>query len=275
MFAAKKQSNIRVPAEDLPLSNRHASQMQGHWLLARLGKRVLRPGGLRLTRELLGSVSLNGQRVVELAPGMGKTAALIMEHEPSSYIGVDSDPQAAAVVERVVAARGTVVVADAASTGLPETSADVILGEAMLTLQGDKSKRAIVAEASRVLAVGGRYAIHELALQPDTVEASIAEDVRTSLVAAIRVNARPLTIAQWKALLADAGLEVTQVRTAPMALLQPRRLIADEGLLGALRFFKNLLRDKEARQRVMLMRGTFAKHRKSLIAVGIIATKHG
>lgn len=34
-----------------------------------------------------------------------------------------------------------------------------------------------------------------------------------------------------------------------MALLQPRRLIADESLLGALRFAKNLLTHRDARRR--------------------------
>jgi ubiquinone/menaquinone biosynthesis C-methylase UbiE len=40
---------------------------------------------------------------------------------------------------------------------------------AMLTMQGDPAKHAIVAEASRVLRPGGRYAIHELALTPETI----------------------------------------------------------------------------------------------------------
>jgi len=32
---------------DLPGSDLDVAKMPGHWLLARLGKRVLRPGGLR------------------------------------------------------------------------------------------------------------------------------------------------------------------------------------------------------------------------------------
>ena len=39
----------------------------------------------------------------------------------------------------------------------------------MLTMQSDKVKGQIVNEANRVLRPGGRYAIHELALHPDTL----------------------------------------------------------------------------------------------------------
>ena len=60
-----------------------------------------------------------------------------------------------------------------------------------------------------------------------------------------------------------------------MALLQPRRVIADEGILGALRFAKNLLVQRDARRRVLAMRATFRKHRKRLTAVAIVATKPG
>lgn len=56
------------------------------------------------------------------------------------------------------------------------------------------AKHAIMAEASRVLRAGGRYAIHELALTPDTISDEIKTDVRQSLSRAIKVNARPLTI---------------------------------------------------------------------------------
>ena len=130
-----------------------------------------------------------------------------------------------------------------------------------------------MAEASRVLRAHGRYAIHELALTPDTVPDEVSTDIRQSLARAIKVNARPLTIAEWSRLLADHGLVVDHVATAPMALLHPRRVIADEGLPGALRFAKNVLVHRDARKRVLMMRRTFRKHRKHLAAVAIVAHK--
>lgn len=176
-------------------------------------------------------------------------------------------------VERVEPGRGDVRVTDAADTGLSDASADVVIGEAMLTMQGNAAKHTIVAEAARVLRPGGRYAIHELALVPDDVAEQVRTDLRQSLARALKVNARPLTVAEWSHLLAGHGLVVEHVVTASMALLQPRRVIADEGLLGALRFAGNLLIHRAARRRVLLMRHTFRRHRERLTAVAIVAHK--
>jgi SAM-dependent methyltransferase len=259
--------------ETLPSATRGDETVQGHWLLARLGKRVLRPGGVELTRTLLAHAGVTNADVLELAPGLGRTAAEIVARQPRSYLGAEQDPDAARSVRRIVSGHGDVRVADAANTGLPDASTDVVIGEAMLTMQGDMAKRAIVAEAWRVLRPGGRYAIHELALTPDTVSDVVKTDVRQSLARAIKVNARPLTLAEWTQLLTYQGLVIDHVATAPMALLEPRRLVADEGFPGALRFAKNLLIHRDARKRVIQMRRTFRRHRERLTATAIVAHK--
>jgi SAM-dependent methyltransferase len=257
----------------LPSPNRADANVAGHWLLARLGKRVLRPGGVELTRTLLARAEVTDADVLELAPGLGRTAAEIVARHPRSYTGAEGDADAANVVRGVLAGRGEVKVADAADTGLPDASADVVIGEAMLTMQSDVAKHAIVAEAVRVLRPRGRYAIHELALTPDSVSDDVSTDIRQSLARAIKVNARPLTVAEWSQLLAHHGLAVEHVATAPMALLQPRRVLADEGLFGTLRFAGNLLVHRDARKRVLNMRQTFRRHRERLAAVAIVARK--
>ncbi|QQO79147.1 class I SAM-dependent methyltransferase [Actinomyces sp. HMT897] len=249
--------------------------MQGHWLLARLGKRVLRPGGIDLTRRMLAAAALApGERVVELGPGVGRTAELLLARHPSSYHGVDPNPegrkQVAAVLERHPGAE--YVVADAAATGLPAASADLVVGEAMLTIQSDEHKREIVAEAVRLLAPGGRYAIHELALRGDRSPAEL-EAARKELSRTIRVGARPLPLEAWKDLLTDAGLVVEWTGTAPMHLLEPGRLVQDEGLLGAARFWRNVRRTPGARDRVRAMRQAFQLQGELLSAVGMVARR--
>lgn len=257
----------------LPFAGRDDESVQGHWLLARLGKRVLRPGGVELTQTLLRHAGLTDADVVELAPGLSRTAAEIIALKPRSNRGVDQDPEAVHAVQPIVAAFGEVHIADAAETGLPEASADVIIDEAMLTMQGDKAKTAIISEAVRLLRPGDRYAIHELGLTPDHLSDQVKTDVRQALARSIKVNARPLTLAEWQHLLIEHSLVIDRVETAPMALLQPGRLISDEGLGGALRFVRNLLTHPDARRRVLAMRKTFRTHRNHLIAVAIIAHK--
>ncbi|WP_406841519.1 methyltransferase domain-containing protein (plasmid) [Streptomyces sp. AHU1] len=258
---------------ELPTGGRRPEALPGHWLLASLGKRVLRPGGARMTEQLLDRAELTGAHVVELAPGLGLTARSILSRKPASYTGVEADPQAAALVRKAIAAGGTCVVADAGATGLPADTADVVLGEAVLTMQSATTKRRIVAEAVRLLKSGGRYAIHELALVPDNVADVIVTDIRTSLARAMKVNARPLMIKEWRELLSDAGLTVESVDTAPMTLLQPRRMVADEGLSGTLRFVRNVATQPDARSRVLEMRRVLTRHKDSLAAVSIVARR--
>lgn len=49
----------------LPLATRHDAAVQGHWLTARLGKRVLRPGGAELAHEPLAITDLANRADVE------------------------------------------------------------------------------------------------------------------------------------------------------------------------------------------------------------------
>ncbi|KUI12311.1 methyltransferase [Mycobacterium lehmannii] len=257
--------------ESLPLAQRSDADLPGHWLLARLGKRVLRPGGLELTSRLLAAAKIGGADVVELGPGLGRTATDIVAQQPRSYVGVDDTAATSETVRAVVApVDGKVVVANAAETGLPSGSADVVIGEAMLTMQGDRDKRAIVAEAFRVLRPGGRYAIHELGLQPDDLPQDTKDVIRRDMARAIKVNARPLTTSEWVALLTEAGFEIVTVDHAKMALLNPARVLADEGLTGALRIVGNLVGRPAARKRVIGMRKTFHRYRRALTAVAVV-----
>ncbi|MDN5973511.1 MULTISPECIES: class I SAM-dependent methyltransferase [Bifidobacterium] len=261
--------------DELPFSERDSAHLPGHWLLARLGKRVLRPGGLELTQHMLDHAKAEGGDVVEFAPGLGRTATEILGHSPASYIGVDEDPKAAAIVGQIVAGRGHCITANASDTGLPEASADVVVGEAMLTMQSDRGRQKIIAEAARLLRPGGRYAIHELGLQPDTLDTKVKNAIRKELAQSIKVSARPLTAAEWTALLKDAGFEVDWVDAAPMALLNMKRNIADEGIIGVLRIVKNLLKDSQARSRVLTMKRTFTKYKKHINGIAIVAHKLG
>lgn len=248
-------------------------KMPGHWLLASLGKKVLRPGGLELTRHMLGSLNVNENDVViEFAPGLGITAQMTLKSNPKAYIGIEQDETAAGSVRKYLTGENrSCIVASAERIGLPDHSASVIYGEAMLTMQAPVQKQRIVSEAKRLLRPGGKYAIHEMCLFPDDLDANVKDGIQKDLSQAIRVNARPLTVTEWKQLLEEHGFRVTNVKTAPMHLLRPKRMIQDEGFGGVLKIVSNIIRHPKARKRVLGMRRQFLKHGRYLQAVTLTA----
>jgi len=268
----------RTPVETMPGEGLDVSKMPGHWVLARLGKRVLRPGGLELTRWLVETLDIGStDRVVEFAPGMGRTAQMVLARQPHAYTAVERDADAARIVQRWLTTEQTdrqVITGQAQDTGLPDASASVVYGEAMLTMQPDTRRRQIIAEAFRLLQPGGRYGIHELALdQIDPDNAEQTQAIRKQITSAIHHQAYPMRVDDWATMLEDAGFRVEQRRTVPMALLEPARLIRDEGWVGAMRFAGRLLTRRPERRRVLQMKRTFRSLRPHLAAVGLIASK--
>lgn len=259
----------------LPGQGLKPEKMPGHWLLAQMGKRVLRPGGLELTHRMIDALALGAaDDVVEFAPGLGVTARRTLSFAPASYTAVERDESAAALVREMLPGdRQQVVLGHAEATGLPGGSATVVYGEAMLSMQPPQTKSQIVREACRLLRPGGRYAIHELCLVPDDLADSVKDEIHQSLSEAIHAGVRPLTIAEWRQLLEAEGLTVKEQAQAPMHLLEPRRVVQDEGLWGAARFAWNVARHQEARRRVWAMRSVFRKYRDHLAAVMLVGHK--
>ncbi len=143
----------------------------------------------------------------------------------------------------------------------------------MLSMNTQAHKEMIAAEAFRLLRSGGRYGIHELCLVPDDMPGIQKLRISRELSSTIHVGARPLTTDEWQALLENAGFRVVRKGHAPMHLLRPKRLIEDEGVLGALRIVKNVLIDRAARRRVLAMRRVFERYRHNLGAIYLVAQK--
>jgi ubiquinone/menaquinone biosynthesis C-methylase UbiE len=212
--------------------------------------------------------------VIEFAPGLGATARLTLQRKPTSYTAVERDKDAAALVQKFLQGPDQRCVAGLAeNTGLPDASATIVYGEAMLSMQTPQHKGGIVREAHRLLKPGGRYGVHELCLIPDDLAESTKREIQNELATVIHHGTRPLTIAEWQGLLESEGFLVQAHAQTPMHLLEPLRMIQDEGMLGALRFAFNLLCNREARRRVLAMRRVFSKYREHLSAVMIVGQK--
>lgn len=74
-------------------------------------------------------------------------------------------------------------------------------------------------------------------------------------------NVRPLTLPEWTAVMERNGLEVVAVNTVGMFLLEPKRMLADEGILRVIKILFNMLTHPRARKRVLQMRSVFRKYK--------------
>lgn len=251
----------------------HPDKLQGHWLLARAGKRVLRPGGVALTHRMLEALAIGrADRVVEFAPGMGATAKIVLGKHPSAYYAVEREPAAAELLRRRLGPAGAVIeLGRAEETGFASASATVVYGEAMLSMQPHAQKGRIIAEARRLLAPGGRYGIHELSLT-DSVPGEVRHQLRAALAKEIHAGVEPLTVEEWTRLLGSNGFRVSWTGAAPMHLLEPARVLRDEGILGVLRIAANLATQPHLRRRVCAMRRLFRQYGEYLGAVSFVAT---
>lgn len=251
------------------------NKKQGHWILAKVGKKVLRPGGRELTEKLINNMKISvSDDIVEFAPGLGFTASLACAKKPKSYIGVDNNREASELATKYVNyPKMRMIVADASQTTLPSTSVTKVYGEAMLTMQPTEHKKAIIKEAARILKPGGLYGIHELGLQPNDIDEEIKASVYKNLSRTIRVSARPLTVPEWSQLLEEEGFEIVKVDTNAMALLEPKRVVQDEGFFRTVKIVFNILTHTEMRKRILKMRNIFKDHKNDINAVAIVARK--
>lgn len=255
--------------------HKKTSVQQGHWVLANVGKKVLRPGGIELTQKMIASLHINSEDdVVEFAPGLGLTAAITCAQKPRSYTAVDRSAEAADIVKnRLKGTNAKVIIANASETTLPDACATKVYGEAMLSMHGKSHKQGIINEAARILKPGGLYGIHELGLTSNHMDEELKKQIYRDMAQAVQSPVQPLSLGEWTALLEEAGFKVIAYHTNPMHLLSPKRMIKDEGLFRFLAIMLRILPNKAVRQRVKGMRDVFQKYSNELNAITIIAQK--
>lgn len=264
-------SNITAPG--FPGEGQSTDKMQGHWVLARAGKRVLRPGGIDLTRKMLDALAIGpGDNVVEFAPGLGTTAEMVRRRHPDSYCAVERDTAAAGLIRRKLG-MSKVVLGRAEDSGMVEKCADVVYSEALLSMQSPQQKARIIAEACRLLQDGGRYGIHELCLLPDDIPDGLRQEIQAAIAKEIHVGVQLLCRSEWVRLFTKNGLRTTWIGTAPMRLLEPRRLLCDEGIAGCFRIAFRVVANPALGKRILAMRRLFRRYGKHLGAIAMVGER--
>ena len=189
------------------------------------------PGGLTLTRRLLHRLGLQpGDRMLDVASGIGTTSLLAATEYGARVDGIDLSDANVALAHGAAAARGladrvTFKVGDAEALPLLDAGWDVVVCECALCTFPDKPTAA--KEMSRALRPGGRLGIADITADRNRMPAEL-----TSLTAWVACIADARPGAEYESLLEDAGLRVVYVEHHPSALDRMIRQI--EARLGLL-----------------------------------------
>src|SRR6185312_5830117 len=103
--------------------------------------------------------------------------------------------------------------------------------------------KSILSEARRLLCVGGKYGIHELCFRPDGISEAKRREIEAEMSKEIHVGVQTLCLSEWRQLLGQQGLKVIWCGEAELDLLEPRRILQDEGVLRCLKIVRNVLKD--------------------------------
>ncbi|PSO54220.1 MAG: SAM-dependent methyltransferase [Cyanobacteria bacterium QH_9_48_43] len=254
-------------------SNLNLKTAPGHEVLAKAGKTVLRPGGLEATRQLLDWADFQpGETVLELAASFGKSAIGLARRYGVRVVGIERNPDSVRIAReniRQAGLEGQVEVREGNILNLADISEtfDYVFAEAILTMQSASGKAKILEGIQKVLKPQGKFLSHEmLGLGDGKMRDHALSEV-------IRVNAQPLSSAEWQQACEKAGLTIKQSKTGEVGLLTPKRVIEDEGLLPALKIAWNVLTQAEIRQRVLRMKDTFTQYQYQLGYIALCASK--
>jgi hypothetical protein len=237
------------------------------WPLAqRVVSGLVRPGGEPMVRRALDGMSVvPGERVVELAPGLGLTASLVMDRDPRSWTGVEQDAVAREHLAKLASRPGCAVVdAPLDATGLPDGSATVVLMDGLLSTLPVEARPGVVREAARLLPAGGRLAAIDIAPGPGADDPEARDDLEA-------VGIHPLAEAALRALAEAAGLVVIGSLTDILRLPATHDLMREAGPRGALKLTRGLALDGATRSAATAARHALERRATALRTALVVA----
>ena len=244
----------------------------GHRFLAKLGKKRLRPGGKLATDWLIEQGGFSSdKRVLEVACNMGTTSIELAKRFGCQITAIDMDEKAlekARINAEKAGVAHLVTFEKANAMRLPyeEASFDIILNEAMLTMQTEKGKVKCLQEYYRVLKPKGVLLTHDVRLK------QASEAVRSELSQAIHVNVGPLTEGGWIQLMRSQGFYRVESFSGNMTLMTVKGMLYDEGWLNTLKICIKACK-KENRAQFITMYQTFDKNKDMLGFVAVASRK--
>ena len=248
---------------------------KGHEFLARIGKTKLRPGGIEATDWIIEKADIKpDSKVLEVACNMGTTLIYIAKKYGCDIIGVDLDENALEKAKENIKENGLqekvkVMKADAFSLPFNDSSFDVVINEAMLTMLLRDKKEIALKEYYRVLKPGGVLITQDVVLFTDNADR--AKELRIGLSRAIHVNVEPLVSEQWRERFEKVGFKVEE-KSGPMTLMSIPGMLKDEGVSGAFNIIRTGLK-KENKEYFQNMRSYMMDNKKELGYICFVGRK--
>ena len=246
----------------------------GHQLLAAAGKKTLRPGGRVATEQLFQWANFQpGETVLELASSFGDSAIALAQRYNLRVVGIEKNPDSVARARANIAAAGLsdriqIIEDDIFHLDRLNEQFDYVLAEAILTMQSASGKAKVLTSIHDRLKPGGKFLSHELVAHNQEAE------IHQALAEAIRVNATPLSAANWMTACETAGLSVQQNQVGAMNLLNPAQMVRDEGAIASAQILWNVLTQPPLRKRVLAMRRVFQHYQQDLGYIVLCAIAH-
>ncbi len=238
-------------------------KIAGHVLLARLGKKRLRPGGIAATNWLIEKANLNEDtKVLEVACNMGTTLIEIAKKYKCNITGIDKDEnflnQAKENIKNAnLESKVKLLLGDATKLPFEDETFDVVINEAMLTMLSLKDKEKAVKEYFRVLKKGGKLLTHDITIPKEDPE--MIKKLRLS----INVLATPLVEEKWLELFKNANFSKITTKIDHMTLMSKEGMQADEGVGGMAKIMENAKKDPNFAQFIE-MKEFFTKNHDKL-----------
>lgn len=213
------------------LSSDEICNSDAYQLFAALGKKVVHPGGLRSTEELLRLADIRPEHhVLEVGCGVGTTAVLIAKRFGARVTAVDIDEMMLAKARETVAEHKledqiTIERQDIQSLKLHDNTFDRVIVEAV-TMFVDHDRAA--SEVVRVCKPGGIVVDHEFIWTK-----SPSSEIRHGF----QVEVCPMgfeTLQLWEELYRKAGLDDIKIVEGKFDMMTPRGFLRDEGVGNAL-----------------------------------------
>ncbi len=245
----------------------------GYELLAKLGKKRLRPGGVEATNWLIENGDFNSnKKVLEVACNMGTTLIEVVNKYGCNATGVDMrDDVIQKAKENVKAAKLedkiNLLAADAMDLPFEDETFDIIINEAMLTMLSNKNKEKVLNEFYRVLKKGGVLLTHDV---------NIVKKIPNVIISVMRkvanIPATPLKERDWINLFNKVGFEDIKKKTGEITLMTDDGMILDEGEEGMKLIHENAKKDPNFEQ-FSKMKKFFEKYKDKIYYIVFCSRK--